>query len=463
MALEQLRSAAEKAATQGNWELYRSEDNKNLICFIHGFSGDPRKTFEPMPQLIIEDDALSGWDILSLGYSTALLPDIGKGIWTADPDISEVAGYLNTNLSLLFQQYNRVALVGHSMGGLVIQRAVLNLKDIAKVSHVLFYGTPSGGLKKAGAFSWFKRQIRNMDDDGEFITTLRRDWNQKFPNGYPFKFAAIAGETDEFVPPESSLNPFAEQYRMVTAGNHVTMTKPLSNQDISFRILKQQLTDDPGHLVGSYSDLANLISKYHGDVQHLGKRLNELDKAGLRQYVFALEGTGKLDEAIQTLENASALQTNTDLMGLLGGRYKRKYLRERTQPELDKAIHWYDTALRLSVEKGNSTQSYYHAINLAFLYLMQDETDRTQNKAMAHLALEHCDKANEGNRWEDATRAEAWLYLGDIEKSAAFYQSAIAKCNNDIREISSMYINARHACNTLGRPEWETRLIPIFG
>ncbi|MGI9159600.1 MAG: alpha/beta fold hydrolase [Saprospiraceae bacterium] len=462
MSFEKLGMNTEETENKGKWVPYRSEDNKNLICFIHGFSGDPRQTFEPMPQLIMQEDALSGWDVLSHGYSTALLPDIGKGIWSADPDISEIAGYLNTNLRLLFQHYNRVALIGHSMGGLVIQRALLNLEDISKISHVLFYGTPSGGLKKAGVFRWFKNQIRNMDDDGEFITTLRREWNQKFPNAYPFKFATIAGETDEFVPPESSLNPFPEPYRMVTGGNHVTMTKPANDQDTSFRILKHLLADDPNHLIGRTSDLANLISEYHGDVYRLGKRLSELDKNGLRQYIFALEGTGKLEEAIQALENTAALQSNTDLLGMLGGRYKRKYLMERTQPALDKAIECYDTALRLSLEKDNSAQIYYHAINLAFLYLMQDDTDRTQNKGMAQLALKHCDKVNEGPYWEDATRAEAHLYLGDLEKSVAHYQSAIEKCGNNIRETSSMYINARHACITLDQPGWESRISALF-
>lgn len=462
MKLEQLSAEAGKAKNREQWIPYRAADNKNLICFIHGFSGDPRKTFDPMPELITKDEQLAGWDILSLGYSTALLPDIGKGIWSADPDISEIAHYLNTNLDLLFQHYHRVALIGHSMGGLVIQRAMLDRNDLAKISHVLFYGTPSGGLKKAGAFSWFKKQINNMDHDGEFITTLRRDWNEKFPTNYPFQFATIAGETDEFVPPESSLNPFPASYRRVTAGNHVTMTKPPDNQATSFRILKNMLTDAPDHLIGAYGELANLISEYHGDLQLLGKRLNELDKSGLRKYIFALEGTGQLDAAIQTLENAPALQTNTDLMGVLGGRYKRKYLMERTQSELDKAIHWYDKALNLSQEKDNSAQIYYHAINLAFLYLLQDDADRTQNKAMARLALEHCDKVSEGQHWEHATRAEAHLYLGDIEKSVAHYQSAIAQCGNNIRETSSMYINARHACIALNRPDWESRINELF-
>ena len=462
MKLDQLSADAEKKPKGEKWIPYRASENKNLICFIHGFSGDPSKTFEPMPQLIEQDAQLSGWDILSLGYSTALLPDIGKGIWSADPDISEIAHYLNTNLDLLSQHYHRVALVGHSMGGLVIQRAILDRNNLANISHVLFYGTPSGGLKKAGMFRWFNQQINNMDNDGVFITTLRREWNQKFPTDYPFQFATIAGETDEFVPPESSLNPFPASYRRVTAGNHVTMTKPENDQATSFRILKNMLSDNSDHLIGAYSELANLIAAYHSDLHSLGKRLSELDKNGLRQYIFALEGTGRLSEAIHTLENAPALQSNTDLMGLLGGRYKRKYLMERTQSELDKAIHWYDKALTLSQEKDNSAQIYYHAINLAFLYLMQDDTDRTQNKAMAELALAHCDKVQDGQYWEIATRAEAHLYLGDIDKSVAHYQTAIDLCKNNIRETSSMYINARHACNALHRPEWESRIEELF-
>lgn len=443
---------------------FRSEGNESIVCFVHGFSGDPESTFKPIPEFIIEENELNGWDVISIGYSTDLMPNIGKGLWAANPDISKIADYLQTNLDILFEHYNRVALIGHSMGGLVIQRAILNRGDIHKISHVLFYGTPSGGLKKAWFLRWFKNQISDMDYEGEFIKKLRSEWDERFKHNYSFKFATIAGELDEFVPVKSSLEPFPKDYHCITAGNHITMVKPEKNDDTSFQVIKKMLCigNEIPYLIGSDKELNNLIAKYYEDVDSLGKKINELDKNGFRRYIFALEGIGKIDEAIKVLEESEILKLNTDMMGILGGRYKRKYLIEETKSHLDKAIYWYDKALQLSLQVNNNSQIYYHAINLAFLYLMFDETDLTKTKEMAVLALKNCQIAKGGEYWEDATIAEAYLYLNNFEQSKNFYASAIKKCNQSVRETSSMFMNAIYACNSLNRLDWKSEIETLF-
>jgi len=453
-----------KGGNKGAIIPYRSEGNENIVCFIHGFSGDPESTFKPIPEFIIAENELNGWDVLSIGYSTDLMPNIGKGIWAASPDILKIANYLQTSLDILFEHYNRVALIGHSMGGLVIQRAILNRNDIHKISHVLFYGTPSGGLRKAWFLRWFKNQISDMDYEGEFIKNLRNEWNERFNHKYPFKFATVAGELDEFVPINSSLEPFPKDYHCVTAGNHITMVKPETNMDTSFQVIKKMLCigSEIPYLIGDDKELNNLIAKYYEEVDTLGKKLNDLDVKGFKRYIFALEGTDKIDEAIKVLEESEILNSNTDIMGILGGRLKRKYLIEESKTLLDKAIYWYDKALQLSLQSNNSSQIYYHAINLAFLYLMLDETDLTKTKEMAELALKNCQIAKGGEYWEDATIAEANLYLNDFEQSKIFYASAINKCNQSIRETSSMFINAVYACNSLNRLDWKKELEIVF-
>ncbi len=442
---------------------FRSEGNENIICFVHGFCGDPESTFSPLPEFILNEKELSGWDILSIGYSTDLMPNIGRGIWSASPDINKISEYLQTNLEILFKHHSRVALIGHSMGGLVIQRALLDMRDIHKVSHVLFFGTPSAGLRKAWFLKWFKNQIGDMDNDGEFIQKLRTDWNNKFSKEYPFIFATIAGELDDFVPVKSSLDPFPHKYRSHTAGNHITMVKPASDSDTSFQIIKKALDSDHDFLSGfDEKALNNLVGKYHEDVNRLGSRLKQLDNKGFKNYIFALEGTGKIDVAIKAIEESDVIKNNTDAMGILGGRWKRKYLMEENVEYLNSAIKWYKKALDISTTANNSSQIYYHAINLAFLYLMQNETDLTDSKKMAQLALDHCEKNAQGEYWETATKAEAYLYLNNFEESKKLYVEAIEKCNHDIRSISSMMINAIYACNSLNKLHWKKELEEIF-
>src|SRR5437764_7079160 len=119
-----------------------------------------------MPAFLAGNPALYGWDIHCFGYPTALRPDI-TGVWSADPDLTTLAGFLITALQeLSFQRYGQVALVGHSMGGLVIERALLDGSFLPRVSHIVLFGTPSNGLKKARLGRLFKRQTRDMDGDG---------------------------------------------------------------------------------------------------------------------------------------------------------------------------------------------------------------------------------------------------------------------------------------------------------
>jgi hypothetical protein len=63
------------------------------------------------------------------------------------------------------------------MGGLVVQRALV---DNDKTRAVILFGTPSGGLRKASPFAFWKPQLRNMAKDSKFITKLRGDWKNSF-------------------------------------------------------------------------------------------------------------------------------------------------------------------------------------------------------------------------------------------------------------------------------------------
>jgi hypothetical protein len=57
------------------------------------------------------------------------------------------------------------------MGGLAVQRALLDYADLAaRAQNVILFGTPSGGLTKAGLLWRLKRQLRDMAKGGKFVT-----------------------------------------------------------------------------------------------------------------------------------------------------------------------------------------------------------------------------------------------------------------------------------------------------
>ena len=124
-------------------EVRRRAGIDRAVLFVHGFSGDQQDTWGLFPTLIGTDTTLNDWDIVSLGYATSLLPDI-RGIWSADPDLPILAIHLNTRFDIApLAQYRSLAIVAHSMGGLVVQRALLdNPKLVARVKHLVAVRNP---------------------------------------------------------------------------------------------------------------------------------------------------------------------------------------------------------------------------------------------------------------------------------------------------------------------------------
>jgi len=99
------------------------------VVFVHGFGGDTKETWQDFPKLLAEEPKLAGWDIFTLGYDTRLRVDILK-LWSADPDLNEVALKLRTDAKTgALKDHQSLCLIAHSMGGLAVQRAPLDIAD----------------------------------------------------------------------------------------------------------------------------------------------------------------------------------------------------------------------------------------------------------------------------------------------------------------------------------------------
>jgi len=169
------------------------------IVFVHGFGGDAKETWQDFPGFLVNEPKLTGWDIFTLGYDTRLRVDILK-LWSADPDLNEVALKLRSDAKMgALKDYKSLCLIAHSMGGLAVQRALLDDKGVQnRTSHLFLFGTPSGGLIKASLVRILKPQLRDMARDGRFIRALRGDWDAQFSlnnkKRLPFRFFSVGGE-----------------------------------------------------------------------------------------------------------------------------------------------------------------------------------------------------------------------------------------------------------------------------
>jgi len=397
------------------------------IVFIHGFMGDLVTTWGQFPKFIEADPQLTGWDIYSVGYATSLGIDLGVGLWSADPDLANAATYLRTVCAVEpLQGYKALALIGHSMGGLVVQRALIDSAGVDgfrnRVGHVVLYGTPSGGLKKASWFSRWKRQVRDMGEDSDFIKDLRARWAGQFPDKLPFRFKSVAGMRDEFVPSSSSLDPFPESTRAIVPGNHLQIVKPNSDRDESVRLLVDVLA---GKAAGegplNSARLAVEARDFQKAVDVLLPKVATLDPDTRAQLALALEGLGRGNEALELLKKYQN-QTSTDAMGVLAGRLKRRYVLEGAKTDAEAAYRLYSDAYE-AIRGSDADQAYYHGINMAFLEFFWKD-DLALAKTTAKRVLEHCKAAKPGV-WRSATEGEAHLLLGNLGEALDYYDRAV--------------------------------------
>ncbi len=426
------------SATTPTLVTHRSAHKETAIVFIHGFSGDAQKTWGSFPGLLAQDQRIEDWDIFSLGYATSLAPDL-TGFWSADPPLVSLADLLRTTITLSpLDKYTSLALVAHSMGGLIAQRALLDDKLSERASHVILFGTPSGGLVKASPLAFWKRQFRDMARGSPFISDLRQRWVTQFGERPPFVFWAVAGDSDEFVPRTSSIEPFPPAQRAVVRGNHLEIVKPVKADDLNVQLVLKVLIGDAAP-AGPWNSARVAVEsrEFHRAVRLLEPHKAELDDQALVQLALALEGVGRAQDAVKLLEEHG--RSSTDALGVLAGRLKRRWLAERRRADAERALDLYSKAFALAEASHDSAQSFYHSINIAFMSLAY-RRDRETARTMAAKALDHCSKAPR-DKWRLATEGEAHLVLGDAETALESYRSALQQGPGP-RELDSMYRQA---------------------
>ncbi len=403
---------------ESNVTVVRNNGRDRAVVFVHGFTGTRDDTWDRFPALL--GTATTDWDIFTVGYATTLLPDV-LGIWSADPDLPILATMLRTQLGVPpFNRYASLALIAHSMGGLIVQQALVDDPALpARVRHVILFGTPSAGLRKAGWARFWKRQLRNMAAGSAFISGLRRGWTQAYGSARPFAFLTVAGASDQFVPPASSLEPFDKPMQQVVAGDHLSMVKPATADAPSISLLVATLGMPGSPVRDAAAELRLAVERPDAGATHLVSTLEagvrEMSVKQVVESALALERAGQRADAIALLERHK--DRDTDVKGTLGGRIKRQWL-ESEQPEHGaRALRLYQEALAAAT---SSDQIYYLAINVAFMRLVF-ANDPEGARAMAALALEHASPAGD-DVWKVATVAEAHLYFERTDEALAGYR-----------------------------------------
>lgn len=445
---------------------YRNEGRQAAVVFLHGFTGEASKSWAAFPELIRADEKLSDWDIYELNYPSGKGPDI-PAFWSSDPGIEDLAGWFRDRLSHdPLAGYNALVIVAHSMGGLVAQRALFDDDALSKrVAFLFLFGTPSRGTFKAWLFGFYKQQIRNMAAFCGFMRRLAKDRKNWLAQGNAAKIRAVAGLNDSFIMTWSSLRPFPYDTWCRIPGNHVEITKPAATQDLGYQLVRRALMmDGRAPRVMSGAQVAVELCRFQALVQKSLARSKELDGQRLVDLALALDALGRRDEATRILEESRG-KGFSDAIGTLGGRYKRHWMENGFEDDWKRAEERYLEALGIAetAHPINHNQAFYHAINLAFLYAMRTPPRSVvpeEARVLAQRALGHC--ANAGpDDWLEATKAEANLYLGNLDSAERLYADAL-RANPEARQVKSMYDQAKIVAGHLYGNEGAGRIEKLF-
>lgn len=236
----------------------KNPDCKNIIVFIHGFIGSSDtwvKTdgAKPFIDLFLKDEKIKGnFDMGIFEYHTKLLSLFPKtkrlinfivgNKNSQNLPIEDISLLLESQLRYSFPQYENIILIGHSMGGLVAKRYILN--DISKNSStkVKLYvslATPHSGsiLATYGKKLINNYQIKDLDPLSNSINAMNNEWVQS--SQLPKRLYA-QGLQDDIVPKVSSVSYDKETQEVIYCDeDHFSIILPESSSVVVDAIIQE--------------------------------------------------------------------------------------------------------------------------------------------------------------------------------------------------------------------------------
>ncbi|WP_145948220.1 lipase/acyltransferase domain-containing protein [Paenibacillus sp. Y412MC10] len=262
------------ALTLSLYRKHKSKVGKTLIVFIHGL-GAPDTTWnegnETWKDLVISDPNLFEIDVAVVKYDTAHIAmgllntmginsvkvgflrriSIGKGPFTDLKILAqELKRELNTNRS---KEYEKIIIVGHSMGGLIGIRYILEEIEHGEQMNIkgfISLATPFNGSNKAFYNSLFKSihkhiQIPSLEPNSIFLDDTIRLW-QKHKEQIDFRCHFCFGTNDTWVSHESSVpHIMTSKWRdsIPLPGDHSTILKIDNHNSPAYVVVSEAIQE----------------------------------------------------------------------------------------------------------------------------------------------------------------------------------------------------------------------------
>lgn len=228
------------------------------IILVHGLGGTSDGTWGNFPDFLEKDKDLD-YSIVSYGYQS---PHILKQFYQRAPSILNIANGLLTDIKARCDLDNdEIILAGHSLGGLVVKKLLLRMKD-KKINHkirkVCFFDVPhdGSGFANVGKYISFRnRHLKSLCRDSSELDDLNDQWvDSELDNA--LEIMSIVAANDDIVSSSSSKSIFRHhQVETINDVDHSSIVKPESMESSSYIVFKKFILEE--HTVNRYKNTAS--------------------------------------------------------------------------------------------------------------------------------------------------------------------------------------------------------------
>lgn len=200
----------------------------NLIIFIHGWRGDSNGTWLRFPNLVRNDERFKDTHVIAVDYPVYVA--------RRNLTIGETASWLSDNLEGNgVEHYSKIAIIAHSIGGLVSRKIVLRRRpSLHTLGLLVEVATPHLGTESYAQLADTlgipipgNDIVLEVKQGSDWLRELSNDWNDLEPK---VPTQCFTSPNDNLVPSSSAIFQ-CDKYHFLPGFGHTEMVKPENSSD----------------------------------------------------------------------------------------------------------------------------------------------------------------------------------------------------------------------------------------